>query len=108
MAKNLLDPGPATADAVLLHVADAKRYALVDLRLDLERRSGTIPGALHITMADLDARADEIDGPVVFVCADGGRSISAAIRFREAGRPAWALHGGFSAWQLAGEPTERG
>ncbi len=99
---------PATADAVLIDVAGAKRHALADVRLDIERRAGTIPGALHITMADLDTRADEIDEPVVFFCADGGRSISAAIRFREAGRPAWALRGGFSAWQAAGEPTENG
>ena len=108
MSKNLPDPGPATADAVLLDVHGAKRHPLVDLRLDIERRSGTIPGATHIPMADLDRRSDEIDGPVVFVCADGGRSISAAMRFRRAGRAAFALAGGFYAWQAAGEPTERG
>ncbi len=99
--------GPATADAVLIRVDEAATHVLVDLRLELERRAGVIPGALHIPMAELDDRAGEIHTPVVFVCADGGRSISAAMRFREQGRHAWALLGGFVAWQAAGQPTER-
>ena len=51
-------------------------------------------------------RADELgEGPIVFYCAVGERSLMAAQALAGAGREAVSLAGGIAAWQQAGLPA---
>jgi rhodanese-related sulfurtransferase len=89
---------------------EAKVSAIIDVRESYEWDGGHIPGATHLPLSDLQARAQEVfDAPdVIFVCASGGRSAAAAEAFQGAGHPNVAsLVGGMSAWQIQGLPIER-
>jgi rhodanese-related sulfurtransferase len=80
----------------------------VDVRRDDEWAEGRIEGAEHVPLDQLAARADELgEGPIVFYCAVGERSLMAAQALSGAGRDAVSLAGGIGAWQEAGLPTER-
>lgn len=81
---------------------------LVDVREDHEWDAGRIPGARHVTLSELAARAGSIDRdtPVVFVCRVGGRSTMAAQAFRRAGYDAYSLDGGMLAWAGRGLPLD--
>jgi rhodanese-related sulfurtransferase len=80
----------------------------VDVRRDDEWAEGRIEGADHVPLDQLAARADELgEGPIVFYCAVGERSLMAAQALSGAGRDAVSLAGGIGAWQDAGFPTER-
>jgi rhodanese-related sulfurtransferase len=79
----------------------------VDVRTDEEWSVGHIGGAIHIPLAELSTRADEVgDGPVVFYCRMGDRSSMAAEAFRASGRDATSLTGGIEAWEADGRPVE--
>jgi rhodanese-related sulfurtransferase len=81
---------------------------VVDVRRDDEWAEGRIEGAEHVPLDQLAARADELgEGPIVFYCAVGERSLMAAQALSGAGRDAVSLAGGIGAWQDAGLPTER-
>ena len=81
---------------------------LVDVRRDDEWAKGHIEGAEHVPLDQLAARADELgEGPVVFYCAVGERSLMAAQALSGAGADAVSLAGGIAAWQQAGLPTEK-
>jgi glyoxylase-like metal-dependent hydrolase (beta-lactamase superfamily II)/rhodanese-related sulfurtransferase len=83
-----------------LHGGDAPPLVL-DVRNAGELITGTVPGAIHIPLAQLPKRLAEIpkDRPVVVHCAGGYRSSVAASLLRKEG---WAdvsdLLGGFNAW----------
>jgi rhodanese-related sulfurtransferase len=81
---------------------------IVDVREDHEWDAGRIPGAVHIPLMQLAAQVESLpaDGPIVFQCKSGGRSLMAAQALRAAGRPACSLAGGLHAWQDAGLPLE--
>jgi glyoxylase-like metal-dependent hydrolase (beta-lactamase superfamily II)/rhodanese-related sulfurtransferase len=77
---------------------------VLDVRNVGELITGTIPGAVHIPLAQLARRLDEIprDRPVVVNCAGGYRSSVAASVLRKAGWPDVSdLLGGFNAWALS-------
>ncbi|WP_369812785.1 rhodanese-like domain-containing protein [Kineosporia sp. R_H_3] len=81
---------------------------VVDVRNIGEREGGHIPGSLHIPLAELRRRMDEIPAgrPVVLHCAGGWRSSVAASLLRNAGRSDVSdLVGGFAAWQAMNEPV---
>lgn len=82
---------------------------LVDVRNIGELESnGLIDGAVHIPLAELSRRLDEVprDRPVVMYCAGGYRSSVAASLVRAAGHPdASDLVGGFAAWQARHTPV---
>jgi rhodanese-related sulfurtransferase len=81
---------------------------VVDVRRDDEWAEGHIEGAEHVPLDQLAARADELgEGPIVFYCAVGERSLMAAQALSGAGRDAVSLAGGIGAWQDAGLPTVR-
>ena len=50
---------------------------LLDVREDDEWQLGHAPGAVHIPMADIPARADELDydREIYVICRQGGRSL---------------------------------
>jgi rhodanese-related sulfurtransferase len=84
---------------------------LVDVRQDFEWEAGRIPGAVHIPLDSLPARAGELDRerPVIFGCRTGARSSMATEAFRASGFDAFNLSGGMDAWVENGldiEPTD--
>lgn len=77
---------------------------LIDIRNPGEVAQGSIPGAVHIPLAQLRARLDLIptDKPIVVHCAGGWRSSVAASLMRAEGFDDVSdLAGGYSAWVAA-------
>ncbi|SBT39303.1 MBL fold metallo-hydrolase [Micromonospora auratinigra] len=75
---------------------------VLDVRNAGEREQGAVDGSLHIPLAELTRRLDEVpaDRPVVVHCAGGYRSSVAASLLRTAGRADVSdLLGGYGAWQ---------
>lgn len=96
-----------------MSVADlaAKRHGLVvlDVRGRTEWDAGHISGAIHIPLAELQERLEEIpvDHPVAVHCQGGGRSAIAAGVLEAAGRQEVTnVTGGFGEWLRLGLPTE--
>jgi rhodanese-related sulfurtransferase len=81
---------------------------LIDVRQRYEHEAGRIADAPLIELAELSARAPEIDRerPVVFYCRSGSRSAMATEAFRAAGYDAHNMTGGLLDWQAAGLPLE--
>ena len=81
---------------------------LVDVREAWELDIARLPEALHIPMAEVPARLDELDRgrDVVVMCRSGGRSLNVA-RFLDAqGFPSVAnMTGGILAWQRDVDPA---
>ncbi len=78
---------------------------LIDVRTDAEVGQGMIRGALHLPLADLDARHGELDADDVWVvyCKSGSRSLQAVQTLRRHGfRSAVSLRGGIEAWVSGG------
>jgi rhodanese-related sulfurtransferase len=73
----------------------------MDVRSRAEHEAGAVDGAVVIPLAELRARAGEIDlaRPIVVYCAGGYRSSIAASWLRRAGAGDVSdLVGGFTAW----------
>ncbi|MBD0692607.1 hypothetical protein BG452_38755 [Streptomyces sp. CBMA123] len=90
------------------HGRPATGPALPDGSLCGEREAGSIEGSLHIALAELPARLDEIpvDRPVVVHCAGGHRSSIAASLLRHHGHPDVSdLLGGYAAWHTLTHPA---
>ena len=89
-------------------IAEAGEADIIDVRTDEEFAEAHIPGALHIELNDIAARAEEIDRErtVILYCESGSRSAMARDALREAGWNARVLEGGIEAWSAAGFPTE--
>jgi rhodanese-related sulfurtransferase len=85
----------------------AKGWTLLDVRTEDEWAEGRIPGSVHIPMDQLLERLDEVDDPVVCVCAVGARSARVAQFLNAQGREAVNLDGGLYAWTSSGLPVER-
>lgn len=64
-----------------------EKVLIVDVRREDEVRSGSIPGAVNIPMAELEARMKDIakDVQIVFACDHGDRSSRAAELFEKNG-----------------------
>lgn len=78
---------------------------LVDVRTDAEVEQGMIAGSLHISLAEIDARAGELDANDVWIvyCKSGQRSRTAVQTLRGHGfRSVVSLAGGVTAWLAAG------
>jgi rhodanese-related sulfurtransferase len=91
--------------AELLGRGDAQ---LIDVRQQYEVHAGRIEGATHIELAQLSARAGEIDAerPVIFYCRSGARSAMATQAFRQAGYDAHNMAGGLIDWVADELPIE--
>ncbi len=88
---------------------DAGRVLLIDVREPAEYAAERIPGALLYPLSTFDVSQLPPDESrqVVFQCAVGGRSLTAARQRRAQGLPAAHMAGGISEWKAAGLPTIR-
>jgi glyoxylase-like metal-dependent hydrolase (beta-lactamase superfamily II)/rhodanese-related sulfurtransferase len=81
---------------------------VVDIRNPGELAGSTIPGAVHIPLAELRRRADDLDParPVLVYCAGGWRSSVGASLLRAQGfADVSDLLGGYDAWARAHVPA---
>ena len=99
----------ATASRLTSHqLAEARTevpaLVLLDVRSLAERARGCVEGSIHIPLAQLRERADEVDPgrPVVAYCAGGYRSSIAASLLRARGfADVSDLIGGYQGWLAA-------
>ncbi|MEU8516556.1 MBL fold metallo-hydrolase [Kitasatospora sp. NPDC048722] len=102
LADDLTPASRLTADQLRTALAGERPPTLLDVRTCGERETGFIEGSLHIALAELPARLDEIptDRPLVVHCASGHRSSIAASLLRHRGRADVSdLLGGYNAWE---------
>ncbi len=85
------------------------RVLLVDVREPMEFAAERISGALLYPLSTFDAVHLPPEGPraVVFHCAAGGRSLTAARMRKAGGQEAAHMAGGISEWKARGLPTVR-
>jgi len=84
---------------------------VIDVRNRSEWDHGHLPGALHIPLGHLVARAQEIarDRPVVLQCQGGARSaIASSLLLRLGMAQVVNLRGGYAEWAAAGNPVSAG
>jgi rhodanese-related sulfurtransferase len=81
---------------------------LIDVRQPDDWERARVPGAVHIVLEEITARAGEVprEGVVVFACRGGNRSAMVADAFRTDGYDAYNMAGGVRAWEQAGLPLE--
>lgn len=84
---------------------------ILDVREDSEWNQQRIPGAIHISLAQLNSRLSELDHykelPIIAQCRSGRRSQSAQKILMTAGfSKAYNLEGGLIAWRKAGLKSE--
>lgn len=85
------------------------RVLLVDVREPMEFAAERISGALLYPLSTFDAVHLPPEGArvVVFHCAAGGRSLTAARMRKAGGQEAAHMAGGISEWKARGLPTVR-
>lgn len=83
-------------------------FTLLDVRELHEIQTASLPGALHMPMRDVPARAAELprSQPVVVMCHHGGRSERVTAFLNMQGfEHAVNLDGGIDAWSLRVDPS---
>jgi glyoxylase-like metal-dependent hydrolase (beta-lactamase superfamily II)/rhodanese-related sulfurtransferase len=98
---DLVRTAPRVSAGELNRLRATDALTLIDIRNHGERESGTIPAALHIPLAQLRARLDEVPTtkPIVVHCASGWRSSVAASLLRAHGFDTVSdLAGGYNGW----------
>lgn len=88
---------------------DAGKILLIDVREPMEYAAERIPGALLYPLSTFDAAqlpSDE-SRQVVFHCAAGGRSLSAARVRKAHGQAGAHMAGGIAQWKAEGLPVVR-
>jgi rhodanese-related sulfurtransferase len=86
---------------------------VVDVRTAEQYRAAHLPGALHLPLASLDARLDQLppdhQAPIITVCNRGNMSLPGMLILRAAGYDnAVSLNGGTHAWHAAGLAVDAG
>ncbi|WP_369185695.1 rhodanese-like domain-containing protein [Streptomyces sp. Y1] len=108
LADHLTPATRLTPDQLRTALTDEQPATVLDVRTCGERETGAIDGSLHIPLAELPTRLDEIptDRPLVVHCASGHRSSIAASLLRHHGHPDVSdLLGGYTAWHTLTHPT---
>ncbi len=100
----------STLQATLL--MNQQNALVLDVRDAAEYGKGHMLNARNIPLAELEARAAELEKhkakPVIVVCDTGNRSGRAAAALRKKGfERVFTLSGGIGAWQQAGLPVEK-
>jgi rhodanese-related sulfurtransferase len=106
--------------AVETKAAMARGAVLVDIRSEVQRRAGIVPGSIFIPRNVLEWRADPSSvyqdarlimraGPLILMCAEGYQSSLAAATLHELGvADATDVIDGYDGWVTAGLPIEPG
>ncbi len=77
--------------------------SVLDVREPVEWAHGHVAGSVHIPMAEVPTRLEEVpDGQVLVVCKVGARSARVAGYLVQQGRDAVNLDGGLLDWEAAG------
>ncbi|MFJ8582551.1 rhodanese-like domain-containing protein [Micromonospora sp. NPDC093277] len=108
MVADLARASRLTASELRAALDTAEPPVVLDVRNNGEREHGAVAGSLHVPIAELTRRIEEVptDRPVVVHCAGGYRSSVAASVLRNAGRADVSdLLGGYGAWQAMLHPT---
>lgn len=92
-----ITPQDLPDDAVVLDVREPEEWA-----------AGHAPNAVHIPLADVPARVDELPdpstgGPLPVTCRSGGRSSRAVQWLQAQGYEVVNVDGGMKAWSAAGK-----
>ncbi|MEU6536949.1 MBL fold metallo-hydrolase [Streptomyces sp. NPDC047000] len=101
LADRMTQASRLTVDELRQALAGDEPPLVLDVRNTSEREEGAVEGSLHIPLAELARRADEIPQgrPLVVHCAGGHRSSVAASLLRHQGRDDVSdLLGGYGAW----------
>jgi rhodanese-related sulfurtransferase len=103
-------PWVSTLDATRL--INQKDAPVLDVREPAEFAAGHILGAKNMPLAQLGARAADLDRwkakPVILYCDNGSRASSAMPVLKQRGfAEVYNLTGGYPAWQQAGLPVEK-
>ncbi|HEV3139922.1 MAG TPA: rhodanese-like domain-containing protein [Vicinamibacterales bacterium] len=88
--------------------ASGKPFVLLDVREDDEVRAASIPGAAHIPMGEIPARAGELDrsATVAVLCHHGSRSERVASFLEAQGfTDVWNVEGGIHAYAVEVDPA---
>ena len=87
-------------------IKNSREVVLLDVRTPAERKSQSIKNSLHIPLAQLTNRVNELskfkNKEIVCCCQTGSRSISAASKLRKQGFTTANLKGGMVRWSAAG------
>lgn len=80
---------------------------VIDVRETEEYVEGHVPGAIHIPLAQLGQRLDEVPeaDPVYVICRSGVRSQKGADILEANGHGALSVAGGTMGWIEAGHPV---
>jgi rhodanese-related sulfurtransferase len=102
------DPAHELTPTQVKEALEKDDVLLIDVREPYEWEAGRIPGATHIEIERLAARAEEMpsDRPIVFQCRLGVRSAMAMQAFRASGWDAYHMGGGIQRWVDEGLPLE--
>lgn len=89
-----------TAADYLKRIAQGDSLTLLDVREDWEMSVASVPGVVHIPMAQVQARLNELDRDkeIVVLCRSGRRSYEVAKLLQQSGYQAINLAGGILAW----------
>ena len=103
------DAGPAETTELVTAGRIAGRPVL-DVRQAAEYAAGHVPGAVHVELGDLAARAQDAPAGAVVMCGHGERAMTAASLLQRAGHDGLAvLAGGAADWAAAtGRPLQEG
>jgi hydroxyacylglutathione hydrolase len=110
LAHGQLDKVRQVNAADLRDTAKHDRVQVVDVRGPDEWRRGHLPGAIHIPLASLPERFNELDAaqPIILQCKGGGRSSIATSFLQARGISNVAnLAGGYEGWVKSGFEVER-
>ena len=102
--------GPWVGTLEATQLINREDALVLDVREATEFAGGHMLGAKNIPLANIEARAGELDKhkskPVIVLCGDGSRASKAATAVRARGfANVVNLSGGFPAWQQAGLPV---
>ncbi|MEW6727741.1 MAG: ArsR/SmtB family transcription factor [Pseudomonadota bacterium] len=108
-ARDSLEPVQA---AELLERSRLGLVTVLDVRPPEEFEAGHLPGAINLTLAELEKQLDRLprDREVIAYCRGPYcvLSFEAVARLRQQGFKARRLEQGYPEWKLAGLPTEAG
>ena len=104
--------GPWASTLEATQMINRQDALVIDVREDAEYAKGHIVGARHIPLAQLEARAKELQKfkskPVITCCETGNRSSAAIATLKKLGfENVYNLAGGYAGWQQAGLPVEK-